>query len=393
MKLAEIDLLDPQLFAQSREHDAFATLRRESPMFFHPEPGDGRGFWAMTTYEHVSAVARNHEAFSSAGGTQIADRRAEGKGHPSIHNSDPPLHTALRGVTQPSFKMRKLKLREEPVRRTVQSLLNDCPRGEPFDFVEMVSIHLPMTVFGELLGVPEADRTKMVDWTNAIAVAGVNDPEMQERARAELFAYFRDLVKKRREHPEEDLTTVLAHGEIDGRPMTQEEIDPYFILLVIAGNETTRSLLSGGLEELLRHPEQVAALRADPSKLPVAIEEMVRWISPVIHMRRTALRDVEMGGETIREGDKVVLWFSSANRDEHAFPNASRFDASRTPNPHLGFGQGIHFCLGAHLARLEVRAFFEEAFRRYGRMEVLGPAVRESSNWFRGVSALPVRFS
>jgi cytochrome P450 len=388
MKAQDIDLLDPTPFAEDREHELYALLRRDDPVHWNPEPG-GQGFWALTRYAEVSEVLKRPTLFISGKGTQIPDKRAEGKGRPSLHNADPPEHTELRAAVNPAFRSRRLKHWEAPVRAIVGDLLDRVDPGEPFDFVDQVAVPLPMTVLGKLLGVEEPMWPKLVEWTNAMTGS---DEAVQKAARTELFEHYRGLAAARREDPQDDLTSVLVHGRFTGgRQLDQEQLDAYFVLLTIAGNETTRNLLSGSFHELCQRPEAYAWLREDPSRLDVAIEEFVRWVSPVIHMRRTATEDTALDGTPIAAGDKLVLFFAAANRDETAFERADELVLDRHPNPHLGFGQGIHFCLGAHLARLEVKVFYEELMKRYDTLERLAPATRVPSNWFRGVSALPAR--
>jgi len=212
-------------------------------------------------------------------------------------------------------------------------------------------------------------------------------------AAAELFMYANELAAERRAHPREDLASDLMHGEVDGRHLSLEEFNAFFMLLLVAGNETTRNLISGGLLALVEHPHERARLQADPSLLPTAVEEMLRWVTPVNLFQRTATRDVELGGQRIREGDKLVLFYASANRDEGVFPDAARFDVGRTPNDHLAFGIGPHFCLGANLARLEIRVMFEELLRRLPDIEVAGPVERLRSNFINGIKRMPVRFT
>jgi cytochrome P450 len=388
---ASIDLLDVRLFAERREHDAFRILRRVDPVHFNPEPG-GPGFYAVTRHRDVLEVVRDPARFSSARGTQIADVRAEGAGFPSVHNSDPPLHGKLREIGQPGFRKKRLDDIEPYVRRTVRALLDATPKGAPFDLVEHVSVKLPMTVISDLMGFPLELRDEIVLHANTMSDTRASAAE-KASARTWLFNAFHDLSAKRRAAPEDDLASELARGRLDGELLTDAQLDPYFMVLTVAGNETTRNLISGGYEELCADPERFERLRADSALVATAVEEMVRWVSPIIQMRRTTTVDCELAGTTLRAGAKVVAYFASANRDEDEFPNADVFDIGRRPNFHLGFGQGPHFCIGAHLAKLEARVFFEELTARFRTFRMHGRSERLPSFWFAGTTKLIAEWS
>jgi cholest-4-en-3-one 26-monooxygenase len=261
--------------------------------------------------------------------------------------------------------------------------------------VSEIGAELPLLVIAELLGVTMEDRHKVFDWSNSLV--GFDDPEYKTSmetgkiASAQMWAYANDLAGKRKEHPLDDLVSVLMQAEVDGDRLSEQEFDSFFLLLAVAGNETTRNLISGGMLALIQHPEERARVLADPSLLPTCIEELLRWVSPLIHFRRTATRDVHMHGQTIREGDKVVIFYPSANRDERRFVNPETFDVTRTPNDHLAFGIGEHFCLGANLARLEIKLIFEEMLRRLPDLELAGPVRRLRSNFLNGIKGMPVK--
>jgi cytochrome P450 len=272
------------------------------------------------------------------------------------------------------------------------------------DFVEHVASELPMRVFAEILGAPQEDRRQIVEMGDRIL--GVTDPEYADQAELaryshlpfsspvamEMIEYGRTLAAERRAHPRDDIITKLVEAEIDGEPLTQREFDVYFILLATAGNETTRHTISSSLLAFMEHPEQLQRVKDEPELMPKAADEMLRWASPVHHFRRTATRDVELRGKQIKAGDKVVTWFTSGNRDEEVFDQPDRFDVGRDPNPHLTFGPGgVHFCLGAHLAKLEVRIVYEELAPRLHRFELNGPVERLRSNFFNGIKRLPVK--
>jgi cytochrome P450 len=386
-----VNLLDASLFKERREHDVFRRLRDSDPVYFHPEP-DGPGFYAVTRHEDVAGILLNPATFCNGKGTQIKDKRAEGHGAPSIHNLDAPRHAKLRGAAVPGVRREVLRRLEPQVRGIVRDLIDGCPRGEPFDFVEKVAVPLPMMVIGEMLGVPVEDRPLTVDWANTMTSTSAGEAA-QAKARGELFHYFRRLVQAKRAAPSQDLTTLLACATVDGEPLSQEELDAYFMVLTAAGNETTRFLISGGLEQLCLQPDDLARLVMAPEALSEAVEEMVRWVSPVMMMRRTATQNIELGGKTIRAGNKVVVYFVSANRDERKFSDPQVFMPMRADNPHIGFGQGPHFCLGAHLARLEARIFFEELFLRVSDIRLVRPGEKIASYWFSGYANLPVRWS
>ena len=374
--LADIDLLDLTQFTASREHAAFAALRDRDAVHFNPEPG-GPGFWSLVRYDHVSAAVRDHARFLSGHGTQIKDRRAEGHGHASVHNSDPPLHGQLRNIVLPALSRASVMRREERIEAIARELIASVPRGQPFDFVDRIAVKLPMMVIADVLGVPPDDSAALVDWANLMSDVRATDAEQAE-AREALYAYFRRLSAVKRRKPADDVATALV---------------AYFMLLTVAGNETTRFLLTGGLAQLSRQPDDFARVAEDRMLIAPLVEEMCRFVSPVAHMRRTTSEALDLYGTAIPKGAKVVLWFTSANRDERQFADPDRLVIDRRPNPHLGFGQGAHFCVGAHLARLEVRIFLNAMFDTISAMELIGEPVRLPSNWFTGWTAMQVRWS
>jgi cytochrome P450 len=308
---------------------------------------------------------------------------------------DEPDHSRMRSLIAGQFTRRSVLRLVPRIQEISASILDGMLDREECDFVEQVACRLPLLVLAELLGVPREDAPLLFDWTNQFVVVdpGAGNADRRAGARQELSGYFRGLAEQRRSRGADDLVTALVHASVEGRPLTDEELDPYFILLVVAGNETTRNLLSGGLWGLASTTGPLDQLHRSPELLDVAIEEMLRWVSPVINMRRTALCDLEWNGTRIQAGEKVVLWFGSANRDERVFDDPDTFKVDRRPNEHLGFGWGNHFCLGAHLARLEANTFFAEVLRRGLDIEITAPPVRVRSNWFRGIRTLPVHVS
>lgn len=389
--MAQHDLLDLDAFLTGRAEEMFDDLRENDPVHWNEEPG-GRGFWSLTRYADIKALAADHDRFVNGQGTQIPDRKAEGAGLASVHNSDPPRHTDLRRILTGTIRPGAVATLRDGVTAVVDDLLDGIEGSLQFDLVRELSVRLPILVFGRFLGVPEADCPKLVEWTNAFSSLDPEyaaSPDTADRARVELFAYFHDLQEQRRRDPREDLITVLVQARFAGEPLTRADLDPYFLVLTVAGNETTRNLISGGLDLLSQHPEHWAELARRPEAIPDAIEEMTRLVSPVMHMRRTAVADVDLHGRTIRAGDKVILWFAAGNRDPRVFDRPHSFVPARAPNEHLGFGWGIHSCMGLHLARLEMRILLERLAARGQTVRTIGEPDRLASNWFRGIKHLP----
>jgi len=361
---------------------------------------DGPGFWAVTKHRDIVAISRDPKTFSSAQRSALY-REASASELAELQllmlNMDPPRHTRIRSLVNKGFTPR-MAARLEPRVRLVTTRILDAiaPLGE-CDFVTSVAAELPLQVIAELLGVPLEDRHQLFTWSNQLI--GFDDPEYagsletSRQVALEVYLYANRLAAERRKSPLNDLVSTLVHAEVDGRKLTEMEFDLFFLLLMVAGNETTRNSISGGLLALLEHPEQKARLLADASLIPTAVEEMLRWVTPVMHFRRTATRDTEIGGQRIRAGDKLMLFYPSANRDEEVFPDPFRFDVSRQPNEHLAFGIGEHYCLGANLARLEIRVLFEELLRRLPDIDLAGPPVRLRSSFINGIKHMPVRFT
>lgn len=385
-----IDLMDLDVFTSGRQYEMFARLRATEPIHWNDEP-NGPGFWSVVRYEDVKAAMMDQPRLSNAQGTLLQSRRAEGKLH-SLHNMDDPRHAKLRQIAAPYMRGIRVKAWEEMIHAAITGLLDDAELKGHIDVVHDIAARLPMLVFGRLLGVPPEDCPMMVDWTNKITTDDPDylpDPAMRDVARDELFTYFQDLTEQRRRDPQEDLASVLGAGRVDGELLEWDDLAAYYVLLVAAGNETTRHLISGGIEALHQHPGTWEQLRAEPSRIGAAVEEMLRWVTPVTNIRRTALEDLDLLGERVRKGDKVVAWFASANRDESVFADPETFRLDRAPNPHLAFGWGIHACMGLHLARAETIALFTEIIRRDLAVTPTGPAVPVASNSFTGLKRLP----
>jgi cholest-4-en-3-one 26-monooxygenase len=387
------DLMDPSIFSENREMGLFDELRASDPVHWNAPSERGPGFWALTRYRDVKAAAADNARLSSAQGTQIVDRKVEGS-LASLHNMDEPEHGKLRKITIPYLRAVEIRQWQKVIDECVTVLLDDAENQGEFDLVPVVSARLPMLVLSRVLGVPAPDAPRMVDWTNRLTSSDpgeeVDQTELAQ-ARDEVMTYFADLTEMRRREPTKDLISVLANGTKDGRPLTWGELAAYYIVLVAAGNETTRHLVSGGTVALNDSAGSWRRLASEPQLLVPAVEEMFRWVSPVAAMRRTALEPLELGGKTVAAGDKVVLWFSAANHDPEMFAQPHEFRVDRAPKDHLTFGWGIHFCLGVHLARAEVRALFAEVLRRGLRFEPTGTPIRTDHNIFRGWQSVPVR--
>ena len=399
---AALAIVDPDHYAaHGYPHAAFSRLRREAPVF-RCERGAPIPFWALTAQREIVWVSRQPELFASGPRTEVVAAADAPQVHGLI-TMDPPEHGRFRSLVSARFTSRALA----PLRRQIEevadavldALAERAPEGE-CDFVAAVAEPIPVAVIAWLLGVPREEWPAVRRWTNEVVGAldpeyhrgGESAQELQAGAVREMLAYLGDLLARRRVRPGDDLLSFLAHARQEGRPVPDEELLAFAVLLLVAGNETTRNATSGGLLALLEHRDEWARLRRDPALLSGAVEEILRWTSPVVHFARTATRDVELGGEKVRAGDALALFYASANRDEsvHAEPFAFRVD--RRPNHHLAFGVGEHVCLGAHVARLELRVIFARLLRRLERAELAGPVERLRSVTSGGVKRMPIRY-
>lgn len=402
--LASVDLTDLDNFAAGFPHDLFAVHRREAPVYWH-EPTehtpDGEGFWSVATHAETLEVLRDPETFSSVtggtrpyGGTLLQDLAVAGQ---VLNMMDDPRHSAVRRLVSSGLTPRMIARVEADLRVRARNLLDAVVPGEPFDFLVDVAAELPMQMICILLGVPESERhwlfhaiEPQFDFGGS-RTASVSQMSVED-AGSRMYAYGQQLIADKRAHPTDDMLSVVANATLeDGlAPLSDVELYLFFSLLFSAGAETTRNSVAGGLLALIEHPDQWALLRSDLASLPTAVEEFVRWSSPSPSKRRTATRDVELGGRHIAAGQKVQIWEGSANRDERAFPDAASFDVTRKPNPHLGFGHGVHYCLGANLARLELRVLFEELLERFSAVHLVKPVEWTRSNRHTGIRHLIV---
>jgi cytochrome P450 len=416
LTLADIDLNDGLLFEQGLSHQAFKLLRREDPISWTPPTEDVKGHWNLVKYEDVLFVSRHPEIFSSEKGIteyepideSEALLAAQGNGK-MIITMDPPRHVKMRRLVNKGFTPRAVALWEPKIRETTNILLDRIAKKGESDFVLDVACNIPLAVICQMLGVPEKDWELMFALTNK--VLGSGDPEYQtdvpedqrgtpEAARItgnmgtmQMFGYFAQALMARKTARTEDIISLLVDSEVDGEKLTDEDILWFCFLLILAGNETTRNAMSGGLLALCEHPDQKKKLLNDMSLIDSAVEEILRWVSPVTHMARVAKEDTAIRHQPIRAGERVVMWYPSVNRDEDVFPNADVFDITRTPNDHLAFGIGEHFCLGAGFARLELKVLFQELLRRFPDIDLAGPPQRLRSTFIGGIKHLPVKFT
>ncbi|MBC6463017.1 cytochrome P450 [Actinomadura sp. HBU206391] len=399
----DIDLVDPDVYERGgMPHDQFGWLRENAPVFWHH--GDRErgwpGFWAITRHEDVVRVSRHPEIFSSRERLALFDEIPGDDlslQQMMMLNQDPPEHSRKRGIVNRGFTPRAIGALEQHIRDICRELVDEVLITDQADFVRDVAATLPLYVICELLGAPVEDRGKIFEWSNRLI--GGDDPEFQQtredgqEAAAQLYAYANELAAARRENPRDDIVTKLLQPDDKGHELSTDEFDLFVLLLSVAGNETTRNAASGGMLALLEHPGEWRRLREGTATTATAVEEIVRWVTPVNLFRRTAMRDIELRGQQIKEGDKVVVFYGSANRDEKIFDTAEAFDVGRDPNPHIGFGGGgPHFCLGAHLARLELRVLFETLLDSAPNIELSGNVRRLRSNFINGIKEMPVRF-
>ena len=404
--LGRIDLADHDRYAYAVPYADFDRLRREDPVHWHPERS-GPGFWAVTRYDDVVAVSRDTATYSSQiGAVALEDLDADAiEARKSMIDTDPPRHAQLRRLVTADFTRRRVALRADEVREVVRTVLAQTVPEQSFDAVDRIATAVPIRVLLRILGIPRADEDLMIRLGDRL-IAGT-DPDLGDEGTGsdryrllpfrspaalemrEYSGWFRGTARQRGD--DTSLLARLASARTDGEALSQAEYDAMFLLLVVAGNETTRSALALGIEALARHPGQWLRLRGG-ADLDAATEEILRWTTPLHHFRRTATRDVVLHGRAIRAGEKVVVWYTSANRDEDVFADPYRFDVTRNPNPQISFGLGgPHRCLGEHLARLEIKTVLAELLSRVSRLQLAGPPRRIRSNFTNGLKSLPVR--
>jgi cytochrome P450 len=395
--MAVTDLYDPDLYVAGAPHEMFAELRRTQPVYFQEMSGEP-GYWAVLKHADVVHVAREPLLFSASDGGVVLEN-LEPAQLDMMRNMllamDPPRHVDYRRPIAPRFKARVIAGMEQQIRGICREIMTAAAAKRDVEFVHDVTSSLPSRVIGELMGLPAADLPmihRLAEMNTSGQDAEYAGPSDIPQGTIDMAMYAIEFAaRRRREAPRADLTTLLLETDFNGHYMTDVDFGSFFVQLVTAGNDTTKTMLSSGLLALLQHPDQLAELRADPSLLPSAVEEILRWANPLHYFRRTATADTELRGVPIKAGDKVAMIYTSANRDEDVFVDPQRFDIHRHPNPQLSFGIAEHFCLGVHLARLEGRVFFEELLATFPSIELTGDPIRVRSNLNNALKVLPVR--
>jgi cholest-4-en-3-one 26-monooxygenase len=404
--LDTIDLSDPQLFVDGLPHDLFARLRKDAPLFWQQEGRDA-GFWCITRHDDVVAANRDVDRLSAERGVMVFDQPqlARADAPRMMIEMDPPRHTRYRLLVNKGFTPRMIGRLEANMRQVASRIVDRVAEHGQCDFVRDIASELPLQVIAEMMRVPAEDRELLFHWSNRII--GLTEPEYGAGsgdapafdAAAQMYAYANQLAAARRAElgsgaePTAVLDALLTAVVDDGR-LSEVEFDLFFLLLIVAGNETTRTAIAQGMLALFEHPEEWGRLRADPTLVASAVDEILRWSTPILHFRRTATEDFELHGNVVHRGDRVVLWFVSANYDDEVFDDPRRFDVGRSPNPHVTFGGGgPHFCLGANLARLEIRVVLEELLARLPDLQLAGTPERLRSNFTNGLKRMPVRFT
>jgi cytochrome P450 len=390
-------LLDPSLYAEGDPFALYSELRHEAPVCWVDR--EGGGFWAVATHPEVSSIGANPHGFCSSKGILTDEIGTTYDDPPTMMHTDPPRHTRYRRLVQPGFKPSMVRQMEAGVTKKARALIDTIERSEPVDIVQALSIPFPLQVICELLGVDGSQWPRFFEWSEAV-IPGETEQTETERAelQAEMWGYLVGVAEERRAAPADDLVSVLAtvgsEEDTKGDRLSEAELAMFLIQLLVAGNETTRNLLSAGLAALAAHPDQWAALRADPALIPNAVEELLRWTTPVISFMRTATADCKVRGQPVAAGDPLLLLYASANRDEEVFgADADRLRVDRHPNPHVSFGFGPHFCLGAALARLEGRVVLAELVTRFASLTPAGPIERTASPVIAGVRHASLVFS
>jgi cholest-4-en-3-one 26-monooxygenase len=402
LSLDSLDIASPAHFEKGGyPYREWAYLRQHAPVFWY-ERENVEPFWAVTKHADIVELGKQPEILRNAPRLAVFTRDLppppEGTTR-HLLTMDPPDHARYRNVTSKWFTPRAVRSWEPKVRRITREVIGEAARSEQIDFVKDVTARITIAVIAEMLGLPRSDWELLFRWTNEIIAPqdpeyqhGATPEEVLNRARLEVFEYFQRLSEERRRRPSDDIVSVVANGKVGGAPLPPVELLSYYLLLVVAGNETTRNAMTGGMLAFLENPGEWERLRQNPKLVAPAVEEIVRWTTPVIQFCRTATRDYELRGQKIRAGQNACLFYPSANRDEEVFPDGDRFRIDRHPNDHVGFGRGEHVCLGAHLARLEIRCAFEELRGRMRQAELAGPVERVRSSFVGGIKRVPLRW-
>jgi len=402
MELSDINLLDRDAFAKGVPHEWFTYLRANHPIFKHPEP-DGPGFWVVTKYDDVVSVGRDGATYSSdqkRGGVVVLEETEMNdfeQGGNLMLTMDAPEHTRYRKLVNRGFTPRQMRMLEPHIRELTAQIIDDVIEQGGCDYVVDVAAEVPLQVIAEMLGVPQEDRHKLFEWSNRMI--GSEDPEYlvseQEvmNAQVEMFMYANELAAARRAEPRDDIISALLTSEVDGDQLSEMDFNLFFLLIAVAGNETTRNSISHGIKAFCDFPEQYQLLVNDPTLAQSATDEIVRWASPVMYFRRNVTKDTVLRGQQLKEGDKIAMYYISANRDEDVFDRPFEFDIRRSPNEHVGFGGGgPHHCLGMNLARMEIYVLLEEMAKRMPTLERTGDAEPLRSNFIAGIKHMPVKY-
>ena len=393
-----------ETFINGQPFELFERLRREAPVYWHEESLEFEpGFWALTKHEDIITVSKDPQTFSSAvgghlmtmGDPEVVDPTAVAAIVGNMIGMDPPDHQIYRKMVAPSFTPKAIRSLEDDMRLKIRELLDNVSDKGEFNFVTEISEQLPLWVLCEMMGIEESERPRIRDLVNNLTDASINaDPDKSMQVwfnYMELFKMGRDMIEERRKNPTDDLMSVVANTKVEGGELPPELLDGFFLLMVIAGNETTRNTITGGLMALTENPEEREKLLKDPSLISNATDEMLRWVTSVIYFRRTATKDTQIRGQDIKKGDKVVMWYGSANRDEDIFENGHLFQVDRqNAKKHLAFGAGEHLCLGNRLGHMQIRILFEEMLQRYPNIHSTSEPVRVPSNFLAGISELKV---
>lgn len=401
----DVDLGNPDTFERGFPYEYFKRLRAEAPIHYH-RPTQGTtfhklcDFWVITKWDHVREISRNPQDFSSwRKGTNIEEYEGDDLSavQMMLVNMDPPQHVKFRKLVAQGFTPRMIRNMTPKVRNEVNELLDGLEGQDVIEFVTAVAAELPLRIICELIGVPREDRWKIFDWSNRLI--GFDDPEYQTSmedsrlAAMEIWQYANEMAEEREGTLGEDLVRVLMNAEVDGEKLQVAEFDGFILLLSVAGNETTRNAISHGVWRMIENPDQWKRLQNDPSLLDSAVEEIIRWATPVMYFRRVVTRDLEFHGHSFKENESVAMYYPSANFDEDVFDDPDKFDVGRTPNDHIAFGYGEHFCLGASLARLEIKVLFEELIKRFDSFELAGDMRFLRSNFINGIKEMPVKLN